>query len=108
MLLGILALYFNSSPHTFDIVELIRQNGNFARVFQNIILAALFLGFAVKVPVFPFHTWLPDAHVEAPTPASVLLAGVLLKMGAYGFFRISYPILPEAAKFFAPAIAVWP
>ena len=106
MLLGILALYFNSSPHTFDIVELIRQNGNFARVFQNIIFAALFLGFAVKVPVFPFHTWLPDAHVEAPTPASVLLAGVLLKMGAYGFFRISYPILPEAAKFFAPAIAV--
>ena len=106
MLLGILALYFNSSPHTFDIIELIRQNNIFAKSFQNIIFLALFFGFAVKVPIFPFHTWLPDAHVEAPTPASVLLAGVLLKMGGYGFFRISYPILPEAAKFFAPYMAV--
>src|SRR3989339_719888 len=106
MLLGILALYFNSAPHTFSIVELIAQNSLFPRLFQNIIFAALFFGFAIKVPVFPFHTWLPDAHVEAPTPASVLLAGVLLKMGGYGFFRISYPILPEAAKFFAPAIAL--
>src|SRR3989339_1735326 len=106
MLLGILALYFNSAPHTFSIVELIAQNSLFPRLFQNIIFAALFFGFAIKVPVFPFHTWLPDAHVEAPTPASVLLAGVLVKMGGYGVFRVSYPILPEAAKFFAPAIAV--
>jgi NADH-quinone oxidoreductase subunit M len=106
MLLGMLALYFNSSPHTFSIVELIAQNSFFAKNFQNIIFVALFFGFAIKVPIFPFHTWLPDAHVEAPTPASVLLAGVLLKMGGYGFFRISYPILPEAAKFFAPAMAV--
>ena len=106
MLLGILALYFTSSPHTFSIVELIRQHAIFGRMFQNIVFAALFFGFAIKVPVFPFHTWLPDAHVEAPTPASVLLAGVLLKMGGYGFFRISYPILPEAAKYFAGAIAV--
>jgi len=52
---------------------------------------AFFLGFAIKVPIFPFHTWLPDAHVEAPTPISVILAGVLLKMGTYGFFRFSYP-----------------
>lgn len=106
MLLGILALYFNSSPHTFSIVELIRQNAIFAKGFQNIIFLALFFGFAIKVPIFPFHTWLPDAHVEAPTPASVLLAGVLLKMGGYGFFRISYPVLPEAAKYFAPHLAV--
>ena len=106
MLLGILALYFTSSPHTFSIIELAGQNTIFPRLFQNIVFAAFFFGFAIKVPIFPFHTWLPDAHVEAPTPASVLLAGVLLKMGGYGFFRISYPLLPEAAKFFAPAIAI--
>lgn len=106
MLLGILALYFMSTPHTFNILELASGAQNFARGFQNIVFAAFFLGFAIKVPVFPFHTWLPDAHVEAPTPISVLLAGVLLKMGGYGFFRISYPILPDAAKFFAFWIAV--
>lgn len=106
MLLGILALYFASSPHTFNILELSQQNHAFGKIFQNIVFFALFLGFAVKVPIFPFHTWLPDAHVEAPTPISVLLAGVLLKMGAYGFFRISYPILPKAAAFFALGLAV--
>lgn len=106
MLLGILALYFTSSPHTFNILELSQSGHTFARQFQNIVFLAFFFGFAVKVPVFPFHTWLPDAHVEAPTPISVLLAGVLLKMGAYGFFRISYPILPDAAAFFAFWIAL--
>jgi len=106
MLLGILALYFTSTPHTFNILELTQQSKFFALAFQNIVFVALFFGFAVKVPVFPFHTWLPDAHVEAPTPISVLLAGVLLKMGAYGFFRISYPILPQAASYFGFAIAV--
>jgi len=60
----------------------------------------------VKVPVFPFHTWLPDAHVEAPTPISVLLAGVLLKMGGYGFFRISFPLLKDAAIYFALPFAI--
>ena len=66
----------------------------------------LFIGFAIKEPRFPFHTWLPDAHTEAPTAGSVLLAGILLKMGCYGFIRISIPILPEAAKSWAPAIAI--
>lgn len=106
MLLGILALYFVSTPHTFNIAELVGQSALFAKGFQNIVFVALFLGFAIKVPVFPFHTWLPDAHVEAPAPISALLAGVLLKMGAYGFFRISYPILPQAAIYFAFGIAV--
>lgn len=104
MLLGILALYFKSTPHTFNMLEL--TNNSFALHFQQLVFLALFFGFAIKVPIFPFHTWLPDAHVEAPTPISVLLAGVLLKMGTYGFFRISYPILPQAAKWFAPYMGI--
>ncbi|PIQ85500.1 MAG: oxidoreductase [Candidatus Omnitrophica bacterium CG11_big_fil_rev_8_21_14_0_20_45_26] len=104
MLLGILAIYFTSTPQTFDMIAL-RQN-NFAAGFQHIVFLALFLGFAIKVPIWPFHTWLPDAHVEAPTPISVILAGVLLKMGTYGFFRISYPILPEGAHWFAPWMGI--
>jgi NADH-quinone oxidoreductase subunit M len=103
MLLGILALYFTSQPHTFDMLELMRQQGTFVRAFQIIVFLAFYVGFAIKVPVFPFHTWLPDAHVEAPTAISVLLAGVLLKMGAYGLLRVSYPILPQGAHWF-----VWP
>ena len=104
MLLGILAVYFTASPHTFDITQLVGMpRGLF---FQQIAFMAFFLGFAVKVPIFPFHTWLPDAHVEAPTPISVILAGVLLKMGTYGFFRFSYPLFPEAAHWFQPAMAV--
>ncbi len=70
------------------------------------IFAALFIAFAIKLPVFPFHTWLPDAHVQAPTPASMILAGVLLKMGAYGLLRIGFGILPDVAAYFATAIAV--
>ena len=104
MLLGILALYFASEPHTFDMIAL-KTNG-FGAGFQHLIFMALFFGFAIKVPIFPFHTWLPDAHVEAPTPISVILAGVLLKMGAYGFFRISYPILPEGAHWFSLPMAI--
>jgi NADH-quinone oxidoreductase subunit M len=70
--------------------------------FQYWIFLAFFVGFAIKVPMFPFHTWLPDAHVEAPTAGSVILAGVLLKMGTYGFLRFSLPILPEGTKYFVP------
>ncbi|HEX9410461.1 MAG TPA: NADH-quinone oxidoreductase subunit M [Actinomycetota bacterium] len=109
MLLGFLALFFRSQPHTFDIVQLAQQGGSglaASRAVQNLIFAGLFLGFAIKVPMWPFHTWLPDAHTEAPTVGSVLLAGILLKMGTYGFIRISLPILPQAAKTWAPAIAI--
>jgi NADH-quinone oxidoreductase subunit M len=71
---------------------------------QVLIFAGMFLGFAIKVPMFPFHTWLPDAHTEAPTVGSVLLAAILLKLGAYGFIRIALPMLPEAAHTWAPWI----
>ncbi|MDP3789242.1 MAG: NADH-quinone oxidoreductase subunit M [Candidatus Omnitrophota bacterium] len=106
MLLGILALYFTSTPHTFNILELGNTASSLALGSQILIFIAFYLGFAVKVPVFPFHTWLPDAHVEAPTPISVLLAGVLLKMGGYGFFRISFPLLKDAAHYFALPFAI--
>ncbi len=94
MLVGILALYLHPQGGTFDMLQLVDRG--FPADFQWWVFLAFFLGFAVKVPIFPLHTWLPDAHVEAPTAASALLAGILLKMGTYGFMRISLPILPEA------------
>jgi NADH-quinone oxidoreductase subunit M len=109
MLLSFLALFFKSNPHTFDIIQLSQQGGAglaVSKTIQNLIFAGLFLGFAIKVPMWPFHTWLPDAHTEAPTVGSVLLAGILLKMGTYGFVRIALPVLPQAAKIWAPAIAI--
>ncbi|WP_324717868.1 NADH-quinone oxidoreductase subunit M [Carboxydochorda subterranea] len=105
MLVGILALYFQSGLGTFDMLE-IAEKARLAPTAQYWIFLLLFFGFAVKVPVFPFHTWLPDAHVEAPTGGSMLLAGVLLKMGTYGFYRISYPTLPDAARAFAIVMGV--
>lgn len=108
MLLGFIGMFVLATPHTFDIVTLQRvaATAPFAKNLQVLIFAGVFLGFAVKVPMWPFHTWLPDAHTEAPTVGSVLLAGVMLKMGAYGFIRIALPILPQAARIWAPAIGI--
>ncbi len=111
MLLGILALYFYNGAitgsYTFDI-RIFHQLGSMTDWFtlQAWIFIAFFIGFAIKVPLFPFHTWLPDAHVEAPTAGSVILAGVLLKMGTYGFVRFSLPIMPEATRFFMPYLMI--
>ena len=107
MLLGILAVYFYSESvtgvYTFDITQFHELNMPFD--LQWWVFLAFFLGFAVKVPMFPFHTWLPDAHTDAPTAGSVILAAVLLKMGTYGFIRFSLPILPEATAAFVPWVA---
>src|SRR5437762_3988702 len=108
MLLGILALYFYSlrvtGVYTFDVTQF--QQLNVPYNLQWWVFLAFFLGFAVKVPMFPFHTWLPDAHTDAPTAGSVILAAVLLKMGTYGFLRFSLPILPDATQHFVPYVAV--
>ncbi|MDH4223689.1 MAG: NADH-quinone oxidoreductase subunit M, partial [candidate division Zixibacteria bacterium] len=106
MLIGILALYFTTQPHTLNMMELISQAPLLGREFQLIVFVAFFLAFAIKVPVFPFHTWLPDAHVEAPTAVSVILAGILLKMGIYGLLRVSYPMFPQAAIYYAIPLAI--
>ncbi|MDQ3569586.1 MAG: NADH-quinone oxidoreductase subunit M [Actinomycetota bacterium] len=103
MLLGFLLLYFKGGS-TFDIPELVANGSTIARSTQILIFGGLFMGFAIKVPMFPFHTWLPDAHTEAPTVGSVILAAVLLKLGTYGFIRVAVPILPEAARVWAPVI----
>lgn len=112
MLIGIIALYHQVG--NFDIIAM--HGGKFTNEivnlwgwevpFNKLFFWAMFLGFAIKVPVFPFHTWLPHAHVQAPTAVSVILAGVLLKMGTYGFLRIAFPIFPAATVEFASCIAV--
>jgi NADH-quinone oxidoreductase subunit M len=104
MLLGFLALYFRATPHTFDVLQLQQIGPNLPSGIQNLIFLGMGIGFAIKVPMWPFHTWLPDAHTEAPTVGSVLLAAILLKMGTYGFLRISIPIMPHAARTYAPLI----
>jgi NADH-quinone oxidoreductase subunit M len=107
MILGFLALYFKGGGdiNTFDIPTLARTaSQHIGHSTQLWIFGGLFMGFAIKVPMFPFHTWLPDAHTEAPTVGSVILAAILLKLGTYGFIRIALPILPEAAKTWAPYI----
>jgi len=106
MLIAMLALYFKADPHTFDILELIRQGSQFTGKFPMIAFLLLFIAFAIKVPVFPFHTWLPLAHVEAPTAVSVILAGVLLKMGIYGMMRISFPMFPSTALWFSVPLLI--
>ncbi|MFD2235061.1 NADH-quinone oxidoreductase subunit M [Phaeospirillum tilakii] len=100
MLLAMLAMYFEAQ--TTDIPSLMAHS--FPLEMQKWLWLAFFASFAVKVPMWPVHTWLPDAHVEAPTAGSVILAGVLLKMGAYGFLRFSLPMLPDASLFFTPLI----
>ena len=106
MLLGILTLYFlTPEPHTFNILKMTYEL-NIPEGLQKWLFLAFFIGFAIKVPMFPFHTWLPDAHTDAPTAGSVILAGVLLKMGTYGFVRFNLPMFPEASHFFVPFMAV--
>lgn len=105
MLLAIIGIYLNTG--TFDIIQAAALRpfvGNFT--LGALAFWAIFLAFAIKVPMFPFHTWLPDAHVEAPTAGSVILAGILLKLGCYGFFRILLPMFPEQFHYFAPIVAV--
>ncbi len=119
MLIGILALYFFNSgglkaiglaglgnEATFSIPHLYSIAPSIPPELQFWVFLAFFVGFAIKVPMFPFHTWLPDAHVEAPTAGSVILAGVLLKMGTYGFVRLSLPILPDATVKAVPWVGV--
>src|SRR5574341_1362298 len=101
MLVAILAVY-TTAGGTFDVLTL--MNHKYTYAFQMWAFAAFFAAFAVKVPMFPFHTWLPDAHVEAPTAGSIILAGILIKMGAYGFLRFSLPFFPDAAIAWTPAI----
>jgi NADH-quinone oxidoreductase subunit M len=108
MILSFLALYFKAGGTTFDIPGLIAYFADpthaLAQGTALLIFGGLFIGFAIKVPMFPFHTWLPDAHTEAPTVGSVILAAILLKLGTYGFIRIAIPMLPKAAASWAPWI----
>ncbi len=106
MLVGFMALYFETGAETFSMIEIAKQNGNFSESFQIWVFAALFIGFAVKIPSVPWHTWLPDAHVEAPTAGSILLAGVMLKMGLYGLIRAALPVAPLGAEYFVPVMVV--
>jgi NADH-quinone oxidoreductase subunit M len=104
MLVAFLVLYRAAGVRTFDITVLAQMPVE--PRLQMWLFAAFALAFAIKVPMFPFHTWLPDAHVEAPTAGSVILAGVLLKMGGYGFLRLAIPLFPQAAAAFAPWIGI--
>ena len=110
MLLGIMGLYFQCKDvlgyGTFSMIDMAKVSPTLAPGFQYVAFAALFFGFSVKMPSVPFHTWLPDAHVEAPTAGSVLLAGLLLKMGGYGLIRVALPLLPEGAAAAVPAMVI--
>lgn len=104
MLLGI--LWIGGTAGTFDLVELLRDNSWLAGAPQMLLFVGFAVAFAIKVPLWPLHSWLPDAHVEAPTAGSVILAGVLLKLGTYGFLRFNLPLFPDASREAAPVIAI--
>jgi NADH-quinone oxidoreductase subunit M len=105
LLLGIIGIYVQTDPRTFDIPTIIDRGVLPAGgVYSTLVFLGMFLGFAIKTPTVPFHTWLPPAHVDAPAPASAILAGVLLKMGTYGFFRFLMQMLPGTFEVFAPAL----
>ncbi len=106
MLVAILIMYFTSEPHTLNIITLIEHGPLMSHTLQMVCFIFFFVAFAIKVPVWPFHTWLPDAHVEAPTAVSVILAGVLLKMGTYAMLRINWPMFPQALRDLSFWIAV--
>lgn len=115
MIVSFLALYFLSDPvtladgtvaHTFDMRLLPTAAQGISMTASMLIFTGMFFGFGIKVPIFPLHTWLPDAHTQAPTVGSVILAAVLLKLGTYGFVRIAFPILPRAAEKWAPYIGL--
>jgi NADH-quinone oxidoreductase subunit M len=106
MLIAIMAMYFEAGIGSFSMAAIAAESVNFGRGVQVGIFAALFFGFGVKLPMVPFHTWLPDAHVEAPTAGSVLLAGLLLKMGGYGLIRVAIPSLPSGAEDMVPVMVV--
>ncbi|HPD34465.1 MAG TPA: NADH-quinone oxidoreductase subunit M, partial [Candidatus Kapabacteria bacterium] len=112
MLLVMIALFFAvGSFNMFDMMNFAKYNPNsilagVSTTWRYVAFIALFVAFAIKVPAVPFHTWLPDAHVEAPTPISVILAGVLLKMGTYGMMRIAWPMFPDAVYHYQTAIAI--
>jgi proton-translocating NADH-quinone oxidoreductase chain M len=107
LLLGFIGLYLAAEPHTFDIVALTEQNPLAGKgTVAGLVLLAVFVGLAIKTPTVPFHTWLPPAHTEAPAAGSAILAGVLLKLGTYGFVRIAMPMLPDAWRDWAWVIIV--
>ena len=110
MLIGILVMYFNTgssiSERSFDMIAMLDSGGQMSEGLRHLVWVLLLIGFATKMPSVPVHTWLPDAHVQAPTAGSMILAGVMLKMGAYGFLRVAVTAFPESTVVFTPLLVV--